>query len=151
MGEDRLEVDLEELCWAYEDSYLGNSYYLDLETGEVLFFSDNLIGMEGGPEGIEEIEDEIGERYIGLPRTFPQEGYRDMEEFIESLEEEDLKEKLYIAIDGRGAFGRFKDVLKHHPDERERWFEFKGARTEKRVKEWLEAENIDIDIVSGRS
>ncbi|KXA94752.1 hypothetical protein AKJ65_03550 [candidate division MSBL1 archaeon SCGC-AAA259E19] len=146
MGEDRLKVDLDDLCWAYEDAYLGNSYYLDIETGEVLFFSDNLTGTEGGPEGIEEIEDEVGDRYIALPRTSPREGYRDMEEFIETVEDEDLKEKLSIAIDGKGAFRRFKDVLNQYPDERERWFEFKGNRTEKRVRRWLEAEDIRREI-----
>ncbi|KXB00089.1 hypothetical protein AKJ41_04430, partial [candidate division MSBL1 archaeon SCGC-AAA259O05] len=121
MEREKLEVDIGELCYTYEDAHPENSYFLDMETGGILFFSDDLVRTEGGPERIEEIEDEIGERYITLPRTTPQEGYRDMEKFIETLEDEDLREKLYIAIDGRGAFGRFKNVLKTYPDERERW------------------------------
>jgi hypothetical protein len=49
-----------------------------------------------------------------------------------------IKEKLYIAIKGPGAFRRFKDVLLDYPDERKAWFSFKEARTKTRVCKWLE-------------
>ncbi|MEF8874966.1 MAG: UPF0158 family protein [Candidatus Thermoplasmatota archaeon] len=61
-----------------------------------------------------------------------------MQDFIQTVEDEDLREKLWIAIDGKGAFRRFKDVLRLYPDVRERWFEFKDERVERRVVEWLE-------------
>lgn len=144
MGEKQLKVDLDQLYWAYEDATLENSYYLDLETGEILFFSELLMSDEEIEEKIGEIEDELGKRYISLPRTSPQEGYRNMSEFIETVTNEDLKQKLWIAIDGQGAFRRFKNVLGGYPKERERWFEFKNARIEKRVKDWLKAKDIQI-------
>jgi len=39
--------------------------------------------------------------------------------FTESLEDENLKEKLWIALNGKGAFRRFKDVLLSYPEKRE--------------------------------
>jgi hypothetical protein len=51
------------------------------------------------------------ERYLGIPTESSREGYRDMEASTETVEDENLKEKLWIALDGRGAFRRFKDVL----------------------------------------
>lgn len=44
------------------------------------------------------------------------------------------------AIRGRGAFGRFRDVLAESPQERERWFECKRQRVRERIAEWLEDE-----------
>ena len=35
-----LNIDLNELCEAMEDSSYEHDYYLDLETGEILFISD---------------------------------------------------------------------------------------------------------------
>jgi len=61
-----------------------------------------------------------------------------------------LKEKLYIAIDGPGAFRRFKNVLLRYPEEKERWFKFKDARTTERVKEWLEAEGIETTAAASK-
>lgn len=95
-------------------------------------------------EMCKEVSDGLGERYISIPIRFSDEGYEDMQDFIETIEDANLREKLYIAINGRGAFRRLKDVLMRHPEERERWFKFKDARIMERVKEWLEVEGIEI-------
>ena len=58
-----------------------------------------------------------------------------MEDFIATVEDEHLAELLEVAIDGKGAFRRFKDVLAHYPEERERWFRFKDTRMEQRALE----------------
>lgn len=50
-----------------------------------------------------------------------------MVEFTETVSDLRLREKLAVALDGRGAFGRFKRVLGDYPEERERWFDTKLA------------------------
>ena len=50
------------------------------------------------------------------------EQYKWMERFVVGVTDEPLRERLVIAIDGKGAFRRFKDVLLNYPTERERWF-----------------------------
>ncbi len=42
-------------------------------------------------------------------------GYRDMEWFIEDLDDADFADRLARAISGRGAFRRFKDRLSTVP------------------------------------
>ncbi len=71
-----------------------------------------------------------------------------MQVFIQTVEDEDLREKLRIAIDGKGAFRRFKNVLVKYPEQRERWFEFKEERTKERVVDWLELIGIEFEDVS---
>jgi len=61
-----------------------------------------------------------------------------MEDFIATVENEHLASLLEVAIDGKGAFRRFKDVLAGYPEERERLFQFKDERMEQRALEWLE-------------
>ena len=90
-----------------------------------------------------EVEDGLGSRFIEVPEAGSREGYRDMEAFIETVESPHFQELLEVAINGRGAFGRFKDVLVRYPDERERWFAFKDARMRERVCEWLADEGIE--------
>lgn len=67
-----------------------------------------------------------------------------MEDFIATVEDEHLAELLEVAINGKGAFRRFKDVLAGYPEERERWFCFKDERTEQRALEWLDDIGVSL-------
>jgi len=48
------------------------------------------------------------------------EEYDWMAQFARTIDDLRLRELLEVALDGRGAFGRFKDVLARWPKERER-------------------------------
>jgi hypothetical protein len=52
------------------------------------------------------------------------------------------RELLERAIEGRGAFRRFKDTLFEFPELRETWFRFHDARMERRALEWLADEGL---------
>jgi hypothetical protein len=89
------------------------------------------------------VEREFGVSIVRVPQTESREGYRDMEAFIDTVEDAHLADLLAVAIQGRGAFRRFKDVLLDHESERQRWFAFKDRRAEQRVVEWLESHGIE--------
>ncbi len=135
-----LNIDLDELCSAMEDSSYEHEYYLDLETGEILFLSDYMDDEE--TEKLRDKIDEESSRYEQIPKVESHEGYEDMQDFIATVEDEHLTELLDVAINGKGAFRRFKDVLLGYPEERERWFKLKDDRTQERALEWLD----DIDV-----
>ena len=142
-GKKTLKIDLDELCSAMEDSSYEHDYYLDLETGEVLFVSEYMDDEE--TEKLRDKIDESPECYELIPKAESYEGYDDMEDFIGTVENEHLAELLEVAIDGKGAFRRFKDVLARYPEERERWFRFKDERMEERALEWLD--DIGIALI----
>ena len=118
-------------------------YYLDLETGEILFVSEDMDDVET-VKMKNQIEEELG-RYELIPKAESYEGYRDMQAFITTVEDDHLSELLEVAINGKGAFRRFKDVLLNYPEERERWFQFKDDRMKERALEWLD--DIDVTLV----
>ena len=141
-GKKTLKIDLDELCSTMDDSSYEHEYFLDLETGEILFISDYMDNEE-----IEKVRDKIDEdpeRYERIPKAEFHEGYGDMEDFIATVKDEHLADLLEVAINGKGVFRRFKDVLTHYPEESERWFRFKDERVEERALEGLD----DIGISS---
>jgi hypothetical protein len=135
-----LNIGLDELCEAMENSSYENEYFLDLETGEILFISEHMDDEES--EKLKERIEEDFKRYERIPKAESHEGYQEMVDFIATVDNERLAELLEVAINGKGAFRRFKDVLLNYPEERERWFQFKDERMEQRALEWLE----DIDV-----
>jgi hypothetical protein len=96
-------------------------------------------------------DDELaGELEVSLGRTLPTRGLYalpvDLEEVSALLEsgtgersDPGRADQLLIAIDGRGAFRRFKDTIARWPDELERWYRFSDERCRGRAREWLAA------------
>jgi len=72
------------------------------------------------------------------------EQYRWMERFVSSVPEGPLRDRLLIAIDGKGAFRRFKDVLLVFPAERERWFAYRADVLHFHIQTWVEHTKIDV-------
>ena len=138
-----LKIGLDELYSAMENSSYQVEYYLDLETGKILFVSECMDDVET-VKMKNQIEEELG-RYELIPKAESYEGYRDMQAFITTVEDDHLSELLEVAINGKGAFRRFKDVLLNYPEERERWFQFKDDRMKERALEWLD--DIDVTLV----
>ena len=62
-----------------------------------------------------------------------------MEQFITTINDPDTVDRLDIAIRGKGAFRRFKDVLSRWPDELQRYFQFSEDRKRGRARAWLAA------------
>lgn len=171
----KLKVDLGELEAAFENASWEASYYLDLETGQVVMItgetsrdleriyeetydatkeeqiplpdilqqSDLRDWQKQVLLEADQVEAGYGTRYIRVPHADSHEAYRDMERFIATVQDERLRDCLWRAISGRGAFRYFKDVLYDYPRERENWFEFSDARVRQRVLNWLESEGIE--------
>jgi hypothetical protein len=130
-------VDLEELADALEGDPLSAGGVLDLDTGEV--WPECVIEYARETEG--EDWDERIERPLGIDRLGSRAAYEDMCEFIDDLDDARLVEKLTIAVRGRGAFSRFKDVLgEADPDGLEAYYAMARERKLGRAAAWL-AEN----------
>ncbi len=140
----QVPVDLQDLCIAFEMSSIDDNYYLDLITGEIFCINDY---SDENEEFDEIVIEGTGKCYASIPNTDLYAGYENMENFIETVKDSKFKKKLRIAINGKGAFKQFKDVLLTFLKERERWFKFKDTRTLEKINDWLEEEGIEIIMV----
>jgi hypothetical protein len=131
-----VRVDFEELRFAMEDASYEHQYFLDTETGEVILVSE-YDDDEESTQRREEIDEAQPGRYLQVPRAESSDGYEDMQEFIDTVSAKPFQELLEVAIQGKGAFRRFKDVLARDPAEQQRWFAFQMERLNTRVREWL--------------
>lgn len=152
----------------WEDVYLlsannNASAYLNLKTGKVIIIDEDIafglddyssaedvVADDSVPDWQREILVDAFEVEHGNPDDFEpiplrssRDGYRDMEVFIETLEDEHLQELLEVAIRGKGAFRRFKDTLARYPDKLDAWYAFSDERDKQRMMDWFES--IDIE------
>jgi hypothetical protein len=129
-------VDWEALEDAFENNAPEVHSYLHLTTGEVLRVVDGV----ADPQMHVRIASDGN--YLRIDPVSSREQYRWMERFIPLAEDADLREKLTQAIDGKGAFRRFKDVLMSFAEEREKWFTFRSERLRTFMEAWLGAHAI---------
>jgi hypothetical protein len=129
-------VDWEALEDAFENNAPEVHSYLHLATGEVLRVVDGV----ADPQMHVRIASDGN--YLRVDPVSSREQYRWMERFIPMVDEPELRGKLAQAIDGKGAFRRFKDVLMNYATERERWFAFRSERLRTFMEAWLNAHAI---------
>ncbi|MEK6776642.1 MAG: UPF0158 family protein [bacterium] len=162
----KLKVNIQELV---SEMDLGDNLeltaYLDTETGEIISMPDNVMraAEEGGEtvadladwekELIQTAESIFGDdknRFLEIPHRQSYEGYNLMVAFAETVHSKGIREKLDIALDGKRAFQRFRNVLNDHPDELERWYAFKEESMREEAVQWLIVNGIEpIQVMSG--
>ena len=130
-----LPVDLEELDGVLEGDPGSGSGRLDLLTGEVWPAAAIEYARETGEEDEDTGDDP--DRWLWVHNTGSRAGYRDMVEFIDTVTDPERADRLGIAIQGRGAFRRFKDTLSRWPGELDRWYGFSDDRQRGRARVWL--------------
>jgi len=120
------------------------SCYLDARSGEVQMMpADRFDAAEDWPS-----EEEI-DAGLAAGHLIPVESlgsnveYGWMAEFTGTVRDVRLRDRLEVALDGQGAFRRFKTVLLDHPAERERWFTFRDTRLRAAAREWLAEQDIE--------
>jgi hypothetical protein len=168
----KLRVNFDEIQKAMEDVSRDTfDYFIDLETGDVISFSEEILSeiksrlydsdsdeiaedieyveFDEEPDLPDWMEDEVemaleilldeSGRYVRIPERKPPKAYKSIADFIETVEDSVLREKLSRILDGKGAFRRFKGVLIDYPKERKRWHGYNAKVMKKEIIEWLKS------------
>jgi hypothetical protein len=130
-----LAVDLEELSGMLEGDPVFGGGRIDLATGDC--WPGQVDSGEWEEDGSGEWEEDGSGRWLPVWCEGSRDGYRDMELFIDTVGDAGFTDRLQIAIAGRGAFRRFKDVLARREDELRRFYVFAEERQRGRARAWL--------------
>ena len=148
-----IQVKLQDILEGMDFQSDEQSSFLNLTTGEVIAITDEELRaaeedalLEDFPEWQHDairIAREIAEteHYLPLPDRFEINEYRIMERFCLSVEDDDLRDDLCVAICGRGAFRRFKDRIQVY-GMAEEWYRYRDAALREIAIAWCEEHGI---------
>jgi hypothetical protein len=131
-------IHWDDLESAFERNAPDNESFLDLVSGQVVTI---LLGDPEAPLLKQKVAANI-QTHTRIEPASSREQYRWMERFVGSVTDPALRERLVIAIDGKGAFRRFKDVLLAFPAERARWFSYRSDLRHWHMHQWLQERGI---------
>jgi hypothetical protein len=135
----KIPIHWDDLESAFERNSPDTESFLDGTTGQVVTIT------AGDPEAAS-LKVKVASHIANFIRVDPassREQYRWMERFVGSVVDPGLRERLVMAIDGKGAFRRFKDVLIAYPAERERWFTYRSDLLHWHMHNWLLERDIE--------
>ena len=137
-------IDVEEIATALADQTdYDHRWLIDPRTGEVVFWTSDT-GIDGqNPVDLDEL-DELDELDLILIDPLPSYvWYQDMADFADGISDRAAGEVLHRALQGKGAFRRFKNELyQHQPDLISLWHGFRDARARGRAVHWLAGEGL---------
>ena len=149
------KVKLKELAEQMDFMLDEWSYFVNRKTGEVICVEDSHLGFAEDPdeipEGIAEWERDAIEQAVELlgiwddliffPNKYDLNEYAMMEDFIRTVKDPHIRNHLGIAIQGGGAFRRFKDAADRF-GVIDGWYEFKNQAFLAYAKEWCERNGL---------
>jgi uncharacterized protein YciI len=135
---EKAPVDLVELADGLDGDPGQGAGVVDLRTGMV--WPPGITDYDPPAELDEESEEYEEDRWLYYR---PESGaaYRDMLDFTDLISSEGLRHRLLDALDGRGAFGRFRDIVFNGPEDvLTQWQIYRQERALGRARAWLAGE-----------
>lgn len=123
---------------------MGMKCFYHEPTGELEYYPDEFkypgFDEELWAEAIDKVEENFHE-YVVFTGMESSESFEIMEDFINEIPQEKIRDKFINAIERRKPFQQFKNLLLDYPDLREQWFAYKDKRYIEYVEEQVEAYN----------
>ena len=134
---DLSNLDVDEIANALSDQTAEHRWLIDPGTGEIAFWTEDT-GIDGqNPVDLDELD---------LTPIDPMPSYvwyQDMADFAERVSDEGVGRRLARALDGKGAFRRFKrELYEEYPELVSAWHAFRDTRARRRAVEWLLGEGL---------
>ena len=116
---------------------MGFGGILDCRTGDTwpAAVIDDWAGVGDPPD-----PDAAPDLYLFIPNVGSREAWEDMRNFATDVDADAIRAQLLDAIDGPGAFSRFRRVLERHDALRARWYAYSAESRTGRARDWLAAE-----------
>jgi yecA family protein len=136
-----LPVNLVDLAMALEDHGSSGCYYLNTLTGEVLILSEQLRGED---PRFEEIADAQLGQFVRIDPMESRQGFRIMEDFVQTLPPSRLRERLEWSLEGPKPFRSFKQNVRADGKLSDEWHAFHNARMRNLAIDWLATFDVQI-------
>ncbi|MDD4334740.1 MAG: UPF0158 family protein [Desulfotomaculaceae bacterium] len=123
---------------AFENSSQHSEYYIDLQTGDVKFFSP--LDFPEHTEVMRKLDQQT-ERFVRLPKIEKEFSLQVKKDYIATIEDQNLKNQLENELE---TDARYRGILMGYEDERRQWYKFQNGKYADYLKEWFKGKGIEL-------
>jgi len=139
----KLRVELADLIEAFENEAEGIYYYLDILSGEVVKVSEDYCA----DETISQIDYNDPGRFLKITPLSLEEMLKIRENFLGLVEDENIRDKLEVALMHRGPIRRFSEVIEGYGEYYHKWKQFQRQVMKASIREWLNSADLAVELV----
>lgn len=132
-------IKLSEIRDALYDVSMGTSCYFNTKTNEILWYWD--FNKE---ESTYTEEDEFNDDIISMFNFYSKNDYDIMQDFIYHISNDSLRNELFNATRGKGAFYRFREIIDYRNITND-WYKFQDDEYKKIAEEWCTDNKIEYE------
>ena len=132
-------IKLSEIRDALYDVSMETSCYFNTKTNEILWQWE--FNKE---ESTYTEEDECNDDIISMFNFYTKNDYHIMQDFISNISNDSLRNELFNATRGKGAFHRFREITDYHNITND-WYKFQDDEYKKITEEWCIDNKIEYE------
>jgi len=140
-----LLISRAEFLQAFRDQTPDNEWWLDRQTGELIFVSPEVAPEDEHELDVEALKRDEPQRLLAIAPVSSRDAYRLMQQFIAQLDDDNIAEMLSDAIGQKRAFFQFQDRLHDVPGMREQWLAAEQQGLTALAEQWLAQQGIAVD------
>lgn len=139
----KLCVELADLIEAFENEAEGIYYYLDMLSGEIVKVSEDYCA----DETISQTDYNNPERFLKVNPFPPEELLKIRENFLGLVEDENIRDKLEVALMHRGPIRRFYEVIENYSEYHQKWKQFQRQGMKAYIQKWASSIDLAFELV----
>ncbi|MCL6583458.1 MAG: UPF0158 family protein [bacterium] len=139
----KLCVELADLIEAFESEAEGIFYYLDRLNGEVIKVSEDYCA----DETISQIDYNDPERFVKIDPLPPEEVLKIRENFLKSVEDEGIRDRLEEALMHRGPIRKFAEIIEQYDECCQKWKQFQRQIIKSYAQKWAGSLDLAVEFI----
>jgi hypothetical protein len=136
-------VELPDLIEALENESEGIYYYLDLLSGEIVKVSEDYCADETALQ----IDYSDSEKFLKIPPLSSEEQIKIREDFLKLIDDENIRDKLELALTHRGPLRKFVEIVRGHGEVQRKWKQFQEQNMKLYIQKWINSLDVDIELI----
>ncbi len=136
-------IELSDLIEALESEGDEEYYYLNLLSGEVVKVSSDYCA----DETVSQVDYNNSENFFKITPLSSDELLNIRENFLKYINNENLRDKLEIALIHRGPLRRFADIVKNDAPLYHSWKEFQEKSMKPYIQNWINSLQVIAEII----
>lgn len=136
-------VEIPDLIEAFENECEDIYYYLNLLSGEVVKVSEDYCA----DETVSQVDYNDLKKFSKIIPLFPEDQLKIREDFLKYVDDENIQDKLEIALIHRGPLRKFAEIIKNYEEVYDKWKQFQEQNMKTHLQKWINSLDVAVELI----
>jgi len=136
-------IEIQDLIEAFENECEYIYYYLDLLSGEIVMVSEDYCA----DETVSQIDYNDLKKFSKIIPLSAEEQLTIREDFLKYVDDENIRDKLEVALIHRGPLRKFAEIIKNYEEVYGKWKQFQEQNMKIHLQKWIDSLELAVELI----